>query len=178
MIGWIARIMAGLYSNRKPAEVAAAVSTALLLTFLPGANLLWFTIFVAMFFLRVNHAIALLTLALLAPLSATADPLLHNLGHIVLTNPSLADFFTALYNQPLMPFTRFNNTLVMGGLLAGAIVWFPVFLLSRIAVMTFRLRLVPALASSKPVRALVKVPLVARLTGATRHWAAVYQALR
>ena len=178
MIGWIARIIAGLYSNRKPAEVAAALSTALLLTFLPGANLLWLTIFVAMFFLRVNHAVALLALALLAPFSAAADPLLHNLGHTVLTRPGLTELFTAVYNLPLMPFTRFNNTLVMGGLIAGAILWLPVFLLGRMAVMTFRLRLVPAVASSKPVRALVKVPLIARLTGATRHWAAVYQALR
>ncbi len=178
IVGWIARIVAGLYSNRRPGEVAAAIATAVLLTLIPGSNLLWFGLLALMFFLRINHAVALVFIAILAPVSSVADPLLHRIGHAVLTAPGLHGFFTSLYNLPPAPFTRFNNTLVMGGLIAGLALWVPLFLIGRIAVMAVRTHVVPALAASRPVKAVTKFPLVSRLIGATRHWMGVYQALR
>lgn len=178
IVGWIAKIVAGLYSNRRPGEVSAAVATAVLLTFIPGSNLLWFGLLAGMFLLRINHAVALVFIAVLAPVSSVADPLLHRIGHAVLTAPALHNLFSSLYNIPLVPFTRFNNTLVMGGLIAGLVLWVPLFLVGRIVVMLVRTHIVPALAASRPVRAVTKVPLVSRLVGATRHWLEVYQALR
>ena len=178
IVGWMAKIIAGLYSNRKPGEVAAAVSTAVVLTLVPGANLLWFGLFILIFFVRINQAVALVFVAVLAPFSAAADPWLHRIGHAVLTSEGLTGAFTALYNVPLLPFTRFNNTVVMGGLIAGLALWLPVFLASRAGVMRVRLHLIPALAASKPVQMITKIPLVSRLADATRHWIGVYQAVR
>ena len=177
IIGWSGKIIAALYSNRKPGEVAAAVSMALLLTLVPGANLLWIALFILMFFVRINQAVALVFLAILAPFSSFADPLLHRLGYAVLTHAALSEFFTSLYSVPLMSFTRFNNTLVMGGLTAGLILWFPLFFLARIGVLQLRLHLIPSLAAGKTVKALTRIPLVAKLAGAIRHWASIYQAM-
>lgn len=178
IVGWIAKIIAGLYSNRRPGEVSAAISTAVLLTLIPASNVLWFSLLAVMFLLRLNHAIALVFIAILTPFSALADPLLHRIGHAILTLPALHDLFTSLYNLPLMPFTRFNNTLVMGGLIAGLILWLPLFVIGRVLVLQVRLHIIPAAAASRPVKALTRIPLVSRLIGATRHWVSVYQALR
>ena len=178
VIGWIARILAGLYSNRRPGEVAAAIACAVVLALMPANNLLWYTLLILLFFVQVNQAVALVFIALLSPFSALVDPALHRVGYTILTIDSLHPFFTWLSNVPLMPFTRFNNSLVLGGLVVGLIAWIPVFLLSRILVMAFRLNVVPRIASSKPVQAIMKVPLVNKLAGATRHWYGVFQAVR
>ena len=178
VIGWIAKILAGLYSNRRPGEVAAAIACALVLALIPANNLLWYVLFVLIFFIQVNQAVAIVFVAVLSPFSALMDPMLHRVGYAILTTESLYPVFTSLYNLPLMSFTRFNNSLVMGGLIVGIAAWLPVFLLSRILVMAFRLKVVPKIAASKPVKAVMKVPLVNKLAGATRHWYGVYQAVR
>ena len=99
ILGPIAKIVAGLYSNRRPGEVGAAVATAVLLTIIPGGNLLWFMLLFVVFLVRINHAVTLVLLALLAPLSSLLDPLLHGIGHAVLTHPSLAHPFTPVLRR-------------------------------------------------------------------------------
>jgi len=47
------------------------------------------------------------------------DPAFDAIGFWVLNLPSLQSLFTSLFNMPIVPFTRFNNTIVMGsGVLA------------------------------------------------------------
>ncbi|MCB0347362.1 MAG: DUF2062 domain-containing protein, partial [Bdellovibrionales bacterium] len=59
-------------------------------------------------------------------------------GEMVLTAPSLQDLFTKLYNMPIVPFTRFNNTVVMGsGVVAFALSPF-VYFLAKIMVSRYR----------------------------------------
>ena len=45
------------------------------------------------------------------------DPVFHSLGSSILESDSLHSLFTEMYNMPLLPLTRFNNSIVMG---AGA----------------------------------------------------------
>ena len=42
------------------------------------------------------------------------DPIFHNLGVFILENKSLKPLFTDLYNVPIIPLTRFHNSIVMG----------------------------------------------------------------
>ena len=58
------------------------------------------------------------------------DPFTHKLGGLVLTADSLESTWAWLYELPLMPWTRFNNTVVMGSLILGLIVAIPVYLAS------------------------------------------------
>ena len=57
------------------------------------------------------------------------DPLANRVGYMLLVDArSLTPFWTWLYNQPLLPFTRFYNTLVMGSLVVGIILFIPLFI--------------------------------------------------
>jgi uncharacterized protein (TIGR03546 family) len=174
LITWIAKLIAGLNANRRAGEIAAGVSMGVLLALIPGANLLWLLIFVLTVFLKLNLGIELLVLAILKPIAPLGDPLLHTLG----VSEELFGLFTSLYNVPLLPFTRFNNTVVMGGVVAGLLLWLPIFFLSRVLVRVYRKRIHPRLAESKIVKAFQRVPIVSKLIAITRRFQRVYAAVR
>ena len=126
-VKWIATLVVAINANSRVGEVAAGISFALLLALIPSGNLLWITLFIITFLLKINLAGELLFLALFKLLVPLTDGLLDRLGALVLSRPFLIEAFTAAYNLPLLPLSRFNNTIVMGGLIAGLLLWAPVF---------------------------------------------------
>ena len=163
MIKGIARLIVALNANTRPGEIAAGAAFGLLLALVPGGNLLWIALFAATFFLRLNMAMQLLLMGLLRLVVPLADPILDALGHAVLTLPFLQPVFTAMQNAPLVPLTRFNDSLVMGGLLAGLILWAPVFLLLVALVRMYRRRLRERIANSRLARAIARVPVLSAI---------------
>jgi uncharacterized protein (TIGR03546 family) len=71
-----------------------------------------------------------------------------------------------MYNAPFVPFTRFNNTLVAGGLAAGIILWIPVFVLITALVPLYRNSFLPKIARSKAIKALKELPLISKISEA------------
>jgi len=92
-----------------------------------------------------------------------ADPVLDVLGYLVLSAPALAAAFTALQNAPVVPWTRFNDTVVMGGFVAAVVLWVPVFLAFIALVKVYRAKLRERIANSRIARAIAKVPLFVTL---------------
>jgi len=178
IISWIARIFASLASNRRPAEIAAGFAFAFLLALLPGGNLLWLAIFLLTFFLRVNLAMELAFLALFSLITPLFDPLLHRLGLAILTWSPLVPALSTLYSIPLVPLTRFNNSVVAGGFAAGLLAWVPFFMVGLGFVSLYREKIHPAIAESKAVKAVLRIPIVSKITAATRKFTAVYRTVR
>jgi uncharacterized protein (TIGR03546 family) len=174
IVTWIARIIASLNANQRPGEIAAGAAMGFLLAFMPAGNLLWIALFVLTVFLKLNLGIELLVLLLLRPLAPLADPLLHQVGEAILTSVGLEALFTTLYNLPLLPFTRFNNTVVMGALAAGVALWVPVFLLARVLVRVYRKHIHPRLAESRIVKAIQRIPIVSRVLSVSRRLQRIY----
>lgn len=173
----IARLIAALNANRRPGEVAAGIAMGVLLALMPTGNLLWVLLLILSAFLRINLGIEIVTILVFSPLSPLADPLLHRLGLAILTNPNLESFFASLYQLPLLPFTRFNNTVVLGSFIAGIVLWLPVFFLGRVLVGVYRTKIHPAIANSKIVKAFEKVPIVSKITGLVRKFSRIYGAV-
>lgn len=169
MIRWIATVVVALNANSRAGEVAAGIAFAFLLALVPGGNLLWSLLFFLTFLLKVNLAAELLFLALLRLAAPLLDGLLDRLGHFLLTLPALRGFFTALYNLPVLPLTRFNHTVVMGGLAAGLALWLPLFFAFRALVIAYRRRLRDRLAGSRLVQAFRRVPLISSIASAARR---------
>jgi uncharacterized protein (TIGR03546 family) len=167
-VKWIATLIVAINANNRAGEVAAGVSFALLLALIPTGNLLWFFLFVVTFLLKINLGGELLFLALFKLLVPLTDALLHRLGLFILSQPLLAGIFGTAYNLPVLPLSRFNNTIVMGGLIAGLVLWIPVFLLFRQLVILYRRTLRDKIAGSRLLKALRRVPLVAAIGNAVR----------
>jgi len=94
-------------------------------------------------------------LKLFAPLIAPAVDIL---GWQVLHIEALQPLFTTMFNMPFVPFTKFNNTLVAGGLVAGAALWLPAFFLFIVLIPLYRNHLSPKIRDLKVVKAIGKLP--------------------
>jgi uncharacterized protein (TIGR03546 family) len=163
MIKGIARLIVALNANTRPGEIAAGAAFGLLLALVPGGNLLWSVLFIPTFFLKINMAMELLLLGLLRLAAPLADPGLDAVGYAVLSLAGLRGFFIAVQGLPLAPWTRFNDTVVMGGFLAGLLLWAPVFLLVRLLVTLYRRRLREKIAESKLAKAVSHIPLLSAI---------------
>jgi len=67
------------------------------------------------------------------------DPFFHALGYLLLVNFSgLQGLWTSLYNAPIAPLTRFNNTVVMGSFVCGLFLLFPIYFGMKQFVVAYR----------------------------------------
>lgn len=109
-----------LRAGQTPRQVAGGFALGSIVglspTFTLQGLLIWFIIFV----LDVNLSAAFLSFTLFALAAYLFDPLFHELGFLLLVQvDGLRDLWTTLYNAPIAPLTRFNNTLVLGSLVAA-----------------------------------------------------------
>ncbi len=95
-------------------SLAAGMTCGFILGMTPVLSLHSLIIFVILFFFRIQIGAALLGAFFFKFVAYLMDPVFHSVGSKVLEMPSLQGFFTTLYNIPLIPFTRFNNSIVMG----------------------------------------------------------------
>lgn len=160
VVKWIVNFLKSLNSNQRPGEIAGGAAFAMLLALMPSSNLLWMALFVLTFFLKINNAIMVVLLAVFKIITPLFDPLLHQIGYSILTIPSLKGFFTALYNTPLIPFTKFNNTIVLGGFVAGVVVWIPMFILFLWLTGLYRTKAAEKIRNSKFVQFFMRIPVI------------------
>jgi len=149
-----------LNDNARRDQLAAGFAWGLLLGLVPAGNIIWFALFIVSFFLRHNQVAKLLMLALISAFAGLLAQLMDTVGWQVLHIEALQPFFTTLYNMPLVPLTKFNNTLIAGGLVTGVILWLPVFLLFFFLIPVYREKIAPVIRDSKAVTAIRKIPVV------------------
>ncbi|QDT02860.1 hypothetical protein K227x_12390 [Rubripirellula lacrimiformis] len=142
MILWTIKLFTTLRraiaGRRYPHQLAWAVAFGLLLGIIPHGNLLAVLLLILVLSLKLNHAAAGLTAIGVSFLAAKLDPLSHEVGNTVLTNPAWADTLASLWALPMVPWTDLNNTVVMGSFLIGAAALLPVFLITYPVFRMFR----------------------------------------
>ena len=153
-----------LNSNKNEGEIAAGFSFGVMLALIPGGNLLWITLFVIGFFTRLNLLTAFVTLGLGKLVIGFIDPFLDTAGFYILNINAFKGFFTWLYNLPVVPYTAFNNSLVMGGFAVSLLLAFPLWFLFRKAVILYRAKVRDRIKNSRFGKAVMKLPVVGKLS--------------
>lgn len=167
MFKYIKTFFTALNANAHPGDVAHGVAIGLLLALVPKGNLLWFFLFFLSLFIRINKGAFFLSLLLLAFVVPLADGPVESLGYAILSFKPLAPAFGLLYDTPFVGLTRFNNTMVMGSLVAGLALYIPAYLASRAFVSFYRKRLQPRIVTSKVYRVFLNLPLIKQIANAT-----------
>jgi uncharacterized protein (TIGR03546 family) len=122
--------ISGLFlKETKPHQIALAVALGVVLGLVPKANLLALVLVMALFLLQCNLGFGILSAALVSLATIKLDTKIDLLGTKLLANPSVSDFQTTLFQYPFFAWTSLNNTLVLGSLVAGVIVFLPVYLI-------------------------------------------------
>ncbi len=137
----LSSIVKVLHSQDSPEQVAWGFA----LGAIPGLTPLWslhnLLVFLIVLIVKVNAGAALLSLALFSLLRWILSPVFHLIGNAILTQiPFLTGLWTALYNAPLAPLTRFNNTVVMGGFVTALVLIAPNYFIFRVLVVQYRKR--------------------------------------
>lgn len=103
-----------LNSDNGNISLAAGMTCGFILGMTPVLSLHSLLIFLFLFFFRIQIGAAFLTAFFFKFAAFLLDPVFHSVGTRVLEMESLQALFTILYNMPIIPYTRFNNSIVMG----------------------------------------------------------------
>jgi uncharacterized protein (TIGR03546 family) len=134
----IQSIIKTLHSEGTPGQVAAGIALGSVLGLTPLMNLHNLLIFSLIVILNISFGGAMLGWALFVPLGFILDPLFHRIGLALLESPGLRPLWTAWYNTPLVPYTNFNNTVVLGSVVGWLVLAVPIFFAARYGVAKYR----------------------------------------
>lgn len=150
-------------------QIATGVALGFVLGLSPTLSLQTFVVFVIIFLFRVQAGAAFLSAFFFKFLGYALDPVADPLGQWILEQKGLRPLFIELYNMPLIPLTRFNNSIVMGsGALALLIAPF-LFILSRMLILKYRQKFVSRFKETKAWKAFAATSLY--------KWYNTYQSL-
>lgn len=127
-----------LNSDTGNISLALGMTCGFILGMTPSLSLHSLIIFLVLFFFRIQIGAALVTAFFFKFIAFLLDPAFHAVGSNVLEMPALQDFFTTLYNMPLIPYTRFNNSIVMGSAVITFFLSPFVFILSQYFIIKYR----------------------------------------
>ena len=134
----IQSIIKTLHSEGAPGQVAAGMALGAALGLTPLVNVHNLIIFSLIVLLNVSFGGGMLGWALFVPLGFLLDPVFDRIGASLLQAPSLRPLWTSWYNTPLVPYTNFNNTVVLGSVVGWLVLAVPIFFAARWGITRYR----------------------------------------
>jgi uncharacterized protein (TIGR03546 family) len=134
----IQSIIKTLHSAGTPGQVAAGMALGSVLGLTPLMNLHNLVIFSLLVLLNVSFGGGMLGWMLFVPFGFLLDPVFDTIGSRLLTAPGLRPLWTDLTNTPIVPYTGFNNTVVLGSFVAWLVLAVPIFFAARYGVAKYR----------------------------------------
>lgn len=127
-----------LHSDGTPHQIGLGVALGACLGLTPIANIHNGIVLLLLCILNLSFGAGMLGWALFVPLGFALDPVFDRIGRALLAAPSLRDTWTAWDNAPVMPLTNFNNSVVLGSVVAWLVLFVPIWLLANRAVVAYR----------------------------------------
>jgi uncharacterized protein (TIGR03546 family) len=125
--------------GQTPRQVASGFALGSIVGFSPMLTLQGLLVWLVILVLDVNLSAALIAFTLCGLCAYLFDPLFHWLGYQILVNiEGLRSFWITLYNAPIAPLTRFNNTVVMGSLVVALVLALPIYFGFKHLVIAYR----------------------------------------
>jgi len=138
-----------LNSDTGTNQIAAGFACGLILGFAPMLSLQGLLVLVCIFLFRIQIGAALLSAAFFAIIAWLLDPLSDAVGSAILEADALRPMFTTLYNMPLVPLTRFYNSITMGAGVVSLLLAPLVFWGSKKLIVVYRTKVVERFKSSQ-----------------------------
>ncbi len=136
---FLGKLLKILRSGASPAQIAGGFILGMLLGITPFWSLINIVLVLILIVINVNLAMAIFAYGLFSLVVYLADPVFNSFGYWALVDLSfLRGFWTSLYNLPLVPYTRFNNTVYLGSLLVGILMLIPVYIGVKKFVVVYR----------------------------------------
>src|SRR3954466_11847284 len=139
ILKFLQSLLKTLHSEGTPSQIAGGIALGASLGLTPLMNLHNALVLIALCVVNVSFGAGLLGMAIFAPFGFLLDPLFDRFGRWLLTDVhSLRPIFTWIDDQPILAFSNLTNTVVLGSFVAWLILFIPILLASRIAVIRYR----------------------------------------
>jgi uncharacterized protein (TIGR03546 family) len=134
----IQSIIKTLHSAGTPGQVAAGMALGSALGLTPIMNVHNLIIFSFLVLLNLSFGGGMLGWMMFVPIGFLLDPVFDSVGSRLLTAESLRPLWTALTNTPILPYTNFNNTVVLGSFVSWVVLAVPIFFAARYGIARYR----------------------------------------
>ena len=142
-----------LHSNISPKEIAFGFALGSIIGLTPFFTLHNLFIFFLLIILNVNISAGMLAVVIFGLIGYLTDPIAHQIGYFLLVKTkSLEGLWTSLYNMPIVPFTRFNNTVVLGSLVISLVLFIPIVIFTEKFIVFYRNNLSKKVEQLKIIR--------------------------
>lgn len=138
-----------LNSDTGTNQIASGIACGLILGFAPALSLQTLLVIALLFFFRIQIGAATIFAFFFSLVAWMLDPVSHQIGTAVLEMESLKPLFTEMYNMPLIPLTRFYNSIVMGSAVLSILLSPFVFVGARILIQKYRELILARLQQTK-----------------------------
>lgn len=130
-----------LNSEQAPHQLSLGLGFALIVGFTPTLSLHNLLVLFLLLILRANISAFLLGWFIFSLVGLLLDPLFHQIGQSLLTQASLQEMWTGMYNNSFWRLSHFNNTILLGSLLFSVVAFLPFFFLSNHLIKLYRERM-------------------------------------
>jgi uncharacterized protein (TIGR03546 family) len=127
-----------LNSDTGTHQLAAGLAAGIILGFAPFFSLQTFFVLFLILTFRIQLGAAFLSAFFFKFIAFLVDPLADVFGRWALELETLRPLYTQMYQMPIVPFTRFNNSIVMGSLLTSLILVIPAFFIFKKLILKYR----------------------------------------
>jgi len=135
----LSKFLKVLRSDASPRQIAWGFALGSILGLTPLLSLHNMILILLIAIFPINLTSIFISYALFSLLGWLMDPIFHTIGFVILTGISfLKPVWTDLYNSSLFPFTRFNNTVMLGSFVCSLALIFPNYVLFRWLVQKYR----------------------------------------
>lgn len=125
--------------GQSPAQVAGGFALGSLIGFSPVFTLQGALVWLIILLVNVNLGAVTLAFVVCGLAAYLLDPLFHRIGYFLLVNVDfLQGIWTYLYNAPVAPLTRFNNTVVLGSFASALVLFLPIYFGMQRLVVAYR----------------------------------------
>lgn len=138
-----------LNSDTGTNQIAAGFACGLILGFAPMLSLQALLVFICMFLFRIQIGAAFVSAFFFAFIAWLFDPVSNMLGSAILEVEALRPLFTTMYNMPLVPLTRFYNSITMGAGVLSLVLAPLVFFGGRMLILSYRAKVVARFRESR-----------------------------
>jgi uncharacterized protein (TIGR03546 family) len=127
-----------LNSDTGTYQLASGLTLGMFLGFSPFLSLQTLLVLFILFFFRIQIGAAFLAAFFFKFVAFLIDPVADTLGRSALEAESLRSLWVTLYNMPIVPMTRFNNSVVMGSFIVAIILAIPIFFIFKSLILKYR----------------------------------------
>ena len=128
-----------LHSDGSPAQIALGVALGAALGLTPIANAHNLIVLLLLAVLNVSFAAGMLAWAVFVPIGFMLDPIFDRVGRWLLVDAeALRPVWTTWDNVPGLALTNFNNTVVLGSVVAWLALFIPIYFAARYGVVRYR----------------------------------------